>query len=174
MENELHMEEQILEVNKLYDDGEYVECKRKLLDMLEQEPGFGRAHDVLGWLYYVVLDDHESAVNHLRMAVKFAPNYAPAYYHYAYILNSLNRKSELRELTAKGVATEGVNKCAMYLELGKSFEMNREYSEALEAYYEAERFAITEFEVQEVYVAMRRVIKKSIKPFKRILLALAK
>ncbi|MBL7932090.1 MAG: O-linked GlcNAc transferase, partial [Bacteroidia bacterium] len=108
MENEIHIEEQILEADKLYEDGEYAECKRRLLDILDQEPGSGRAHHLIGCLYFYILDDHEKAYKHMKLAVKFAPDYPAAYTNYARILNYLNRHGELLELMTRALDLEGV------------------------------------------------------------------
>jgi hypothetical protein len=174
MENETHMEEQILEADKLYNDGEYGECKRKLLDLLDQEPAFGRAHDLLACLYYHVFTDLTKSAEHLRLAVKFTPTFVPAYINYARILNFLNRKKELHELIEKALQVEGMNKCIIEMERGKSFEINREYKKALQAYYEARHYAITYYEVQEVKACIKRLKVKSFSPFKKINLLLTK
>jgi tetratricopeptide (TPR) repeat protein len=168
MENEIHMEEQILEVDKLYEEGEYAECKRRLLDMLDQEPGFGRAHHLLGCLYFYVLDDHEKAARHMRLAVKFAPGYPAAFVNYARLLNYRNRHMELLELVAEALEVEGVSKCMILMEKGKSFELNGNRKEALRCYYEAERFAIHCQEVEAVRLGIKRLKRKQLRPLKRL------
>jgi tetratricopeptide (TPR) repeat protein len=169
MENEIHMEEQILEADKLYEDGEYAECKRRLLDMLEQEPGFGRAHHLIGCLYYYILDDQEKAAEHLRLAVKFAPGYPSAYVNYARVLNGLNRHQELLELVSAALVVTGMNKCIILLELVKSYELNGHLKNALDACYEAERFAISRAEVEEMKVTIKRIRTKKRRTLKRLL-----
>jgi len=169
MENELHMEEQILEMDKLYEDGEYVECKRRLLDLLDQEPGFGRAHHLIGCLYLYILDDQEKAAKHLRLAVKFAPAYPAGYVNYARVLNYLNRHEEVFELVSEALKVECMNKCIMLMELAKSYELNGDLKNAMNAYYEAERYAVTRFEVEEVSVGIKRLKRKKLRPLKRLL-----
>jgi hypothetical protein len=168
MENEINMEEQILEVDKLYNDGDYTECKRVLLDMLDQEPGFGRAHDMIGCLYLFVLDDLNKAVKHARLAVKFAPNYPTAFINCTRMLNYLNRHEELMEVTTKALQVEGINKCIIFIERGKSFEKNEKFGKALDCYYEAEKFAITPREVEEVKDGIKRLKSKSLRPLKKM------
>jgi tetratricopeptide (TPR) repeat protein len=169
MENEIHMEEQILEVDKLYEDGEYAECKRLLLDMLDQEPGFGRAHHLIGCLYYYILDDHDKAERHLRLAVKFAPKYPAAFVNYARVLNNLNRHETLLELVSEALKVEGMNKCIILMEKAKSYELNGGFKKALRVYYEAERFAVSRQEVEEVKIGIRRIKGKTLRPLKRLL-----
>lgn len=167
MENEIYMEEQILEADKLYGDGEYAECKRRLLDMLEQEPAFGRAHHLIGCLYFYILDDHEKAYRHMKLAVKFAPNYPAGFVNYARLLNYLNRHREVLMLIPQALSVEGVNKCVMLMELGKSFEQNGNYTEALNCYYEAERYAIHYQETEAVVIGIKRLKKKQLRPLRK-------
>lgn len=162
------MEEQIMEVDKLYEDGEYAECKRRLLDMLDQEPGFGRAHHLIGCLYFYILDDHEKAAKHLRLAVKFAPGYPAVYVIYARVLNYLNRHEELLKLVSEALKVEGMNKCIILMERAKSYELNGNRKEALNCYYEAERFAIQYQEVEAVSQGIKRLRKKQLRPLKRL------
>lgn len=169
MENEIHMEEQILEMDKLYEEGEYVECKRRLLDLLDQEPGFGRAHHLIGCLYFYVLDDLEKAAKHLRLSVKFAPGYPAGYVNYARVLNYLNRHEEIFELVSEALKVEGMNKCIILMELAKSYELNGDLKNALRAYYEAERYAVTRHEVEEVRAGIKRLKRKKLRPLKRLL-----
>lgn len=168
MENEINMEEQILEVDKLYNDGDYTECKRILLEMLEQEPGFGRAHDMIACLYYFVLDDLEKAVKHAELAVKFAPTYPAAFVNCARMLNYLNRHEEVMSITEKALKVEGINKCVVFMERGKSFEKNEKFGKALECYYEAEKFAIIPRDVDDVKDGIKRLKNKSLRPVKKL------
>ncbi len=162
------MEEQILELDKLYEEGEYAECKRRLLDVLDQEPGFGRAHHLIGCLYFYVLDDHGKAARHMKLAVKFAPDYPAAFINYARVLNYLNRQHELLELISEGLLVEGINKCVLLVEKGKSFELNGNFKEALRCYYEAERFAVHYQETEMVSFAISRLRKKKLRPLKSL------
>ncbi|PBQ33942.1 hypothetical protein CNR22_19880 [Sphingobacteriaceae bacterium] len=168
MENEIHMEEQILEVDRLYEDGEYSECKRRLLDMLEQEPGFGRAHHLIGCLYYYILDDQDKAEKHLRLAVMFAPTYPAAFVNYARVLNHLNRQEALLKLVSEALKVEGMNKCIILMEKAKSHEINGDLKKALNSYYDAERFAVSRYEVEEVKIGIKRIKSKTLRPFKRL------
>ena len=168
MENEINMEEQILEVDKLYSEGSYAECKRILLDMLDQEPGFGRAHDLIGCLYLFVLDDLDKAVKHMLLAVKFAPTYPTAFINCIRALNYQNRHEELIEIAMQALKVQGINKCIIFIELGKSFEKNENVKTALENYYEAEKFAITDQEVETVKTGIKRLKSKSLRPIKKL------
>jgi tetratricopeptide (TPR) repeat protein len=168
MENEINMEEQILEADKLYNDGDYAECKRILLDILDQEPGFGRAHDMIGCLYLFVLDDPDKAVKHMKLAVKFDPSNTTALINCTRALNYRNRHTELMEITSQALKVESINKCIIFSERGKSFEKCENVKAALENYYEAEKFAITDQEVEIVKTGIKRLKRKSLRPIKKL------
>lgn len=161
MENVFWIEEQFLQVDKLYDTGEFVEGKKLLEEILENEPGFGRAHNHLGWLYYAKLDDYEKAGYHLKLALKFSPAYPPGFVNYTYLLNYLNRHKELVEHVSQAMLVEGVNKSVIYNELGKSYEINGFYKEAASAYLEAKRFSLNKNEMEMIDENMTRVKNKS-------------
>src|SRR5262245_4359175 len=116
LENIQWMEDQFLQADKLYDNGDYTECKRILCELLDQEPGFGRAHYLLGYMYYVALDDFERAAYHLKLAIKFAPRFPLGHLEYTYLLNYLNRHEELLEHAQVALKVEGVSQFTIYLE----------------------------------------------------------
>jgi tetratricopeptide (TPR) repeat protein len=160
MENTIWIEDQFLKADKLYDNGEYSECKRLLLDLLDDEPGCGKAHCLLGWIYYSQLDDFERATCHMKMAIRFAPAYPAAFVNYLFLLNYLNRYDELLAHVENALKVDGVPKCLVYRELGKSHELNGSYKKASKAYKEALRFSTAKHEVDLAEESMNRVKQK--------------
>lgn len=161
MENAIWIEDEFLKVDKLYDEGEFIECKRLLNYILEEEPGYGKAHNLLGWLYYSRLDDYKKAAYHFKLAVKFAPTYPPGFINYAYLLNYLNRHADLLAHAQEALKVEGVNKYVIHNEIGRSHEMNGHYKKATKAYKEAGRFAILKHEVSHTQESLERVKEKT-------------
>lgn len=161
MENTFWIEEQFLLVDKLFGNQEFAEGKRLLEEILEQEPGFGKAHNHLGWLYYAKLDDYEKAAYHLQLAIKFAERYPAPYLNYMYLLNYLNRHRDLLKHAELALLTEGVSKSIIQNELGKSFEINGFYKEAIKAYLEAKRFSLDKNETQMIDENLERAKNKA-------------
>src|SRR6188474_1601647 len=69
-----------MEATELLIDWKYAEAKKKLEEIVELEPGYGRAHFRLGWLYFFRLCDFERANYHLRLAMKLSPEFTLSYY----------------------------------------------------------------------------------------------
>ena len=160
MENMFWIEEQFLLVDKLFGEGEFAQGKRLLEEILEQEPGFGRAHNHLGWLYYAKLDDYEKAAYHLKLAIKFSPGYPAGFLNYTYLLNYLNRHADLLVHAKEALKVEGVSKSVIYLEMGKSYEVNGFYKEAVKAYTEAKRYSLSNAELTQIEEGLERVNTK--------------
>lgn len=161
MENKIWIEEKFLEVEKLFEEGNFIEGKKVLEDILEQEPGYGRAHNHLGWLYYAKFDDFERAGYHLRLATKFAPEYPPGFLNYAYLLQYTNKHSELVTHATEALKVEGVNRSLIYTELGKSYEMSGQYKEASKAYLDAKRFCLNKRDMTLIEEHLERVKAKA-------------
>lgn len=157
-------------MDKLYEDGDYTECKRQLVDLLDQEPGFGRAHYLLGCIYYTKLDDYERALYHLKLAVKFAPKYPGGYITYAYLLNFLNRHEELLKHAEEALKIEGVCRYLIHYEIGRSYEKNRKYGLAMSAFEQAKYLATNSQETGAANIAIKRVRGKRLLRLKNLLL----
>jgi len=160
MENLFWIEEQFLEVDKLLEKAQYAEAKKLLEQILEDEPGFGRAHNHLGWLYYAKLDDYEKAAYHFKLSIKFSANYPAPYLNYTYLLNYLNRHDDLVEHVASALKVEGVSQSIINNELGKSYEVNGNFKAAVNAYMEAKRFSLDKKETEMIDENLSRVKNK--------------
>lgn len=154
------VEEYFLQVEKHFEYGDYSDGKKVLEDILEMEPGYGRAHNHLGWLYYTKFDDFKRAGYHFRLGIKFAPEYPATYLNYSYLLNYTNKHDKLKQLVEQALKIEGVNKCTLYSELGKSFEKNGLYEEAKESYKDALKFSMTKEEMDYLKQNMERIKTK--------------
>lgn len=161
MENKIWIEEKFLEVEKHFENADFIEGKKVLEEILEQEPGYGRAHNHLGWLYYAKFDDFERAGYHLKLATKFAPEYPAGFLNYAYLLQYTNKHSELVAHAAEALKVDGVNKSLIYTELGKSYEVNGQYKDATKAYLEAKRFSLHKKDMTQIEEHLERVKLKA-------------
>lgn len=155
------VEELFLKVDDLFSKGEFFEGKKILEELLEQEPGYGRAHNHLGWLYYAKFDEFEKAENHFKLAIKFAALYPAGYMNLTYLLNYLNRHEELVRHIDKSLKIEGTVKSTLYTELGKSYEINGKYKEATESYRSAIRFSLNKEEMASLNENLDRVKTKT-------------
>lgn len=127
-------EEKWIEALKQFDRCEFSKGKTLLEEILEEEPGYGRAHAFLGWYYYSIMRDFEMAEVHLTFAIKFAPQYEPAYWHYVNVL--LNRKQFKKTLEVLKQAKDvpGTDREWIYMCRGKAYEALGKCEKAVKAY----------------------------------------
>ncbi|MBI3520985.1 MAG: hypothetical protein HY062_16725 [Bacteroidetes bacterium] len=159
-ENNIWIEELFLKVDDYFTKGEFAEGKKVLEEILEYEPGYGRAHNHMGWLYYAKLDDNAKAEYHYKLAIKFAADYPAPYMNLTYLLNFLNRYNELVDHVNIALAIEGTVKSVLYNELGKAHEINANYSEAAKAYKNAIRYSLNKDEMTMLNENLTRVKNK--------------
>lgn len=159
-ENNVWIEELFLKVDDLFSKGEFAEGKTVLEEILENEPGYGRAHNHMGWLYYAKLDDNVKAEYHYKLAIKFAANYPAPYINLTYLLNNMNRHTELVAHVEVALKVEGTVKSVLYNELGKSYEINGHYTEATNAYKSAIKYSLHKEEMINLNENLDRVKNK--------------
>src|SRR5689334_16522217 len=135
-------EQYFMEAMELMSDWKFAEAKEKLEEIVDMEPGYGRAHFRLGWLYYFKFYDYERANYHLRLAIKFSPEFPVSYYTYAFLLNEINHLGAMKTHAARALAVRGVDASIIYNELAKTFELNGNYAEAICNYRNAIKFSL--------------------------------
>jgi tetratricopeptide (TPR) repeat protein len=146
-------------IEKIY----YNTPKAKLLleEIVEMEPGYGKAHFHLGSIYYDYLAEYTLAVRHFDLALKFAPEFPEAYHKYLCVLNDLEDHATLLKLSEKALKVRGICKSCVYHEVGLSYEKNRLWEKALENYKEAYMHAVTEYDMERNEKDMARVMSKA-------------
>lgn len=155
------IEELFLKVDDHFSKGEFPEGKKILEELLESEPGFGKAHNHLGWLYFAKLDDYEKAEYHYGLAIRFDPMYPAGYLNMAHLLLFMSRHTALIEHTEKALTVEGVNKNMLYTLMGRSYEVNEHYKQATQAYKMAIRYALNKQEMDTLLESMERLKTKN-------------
>jgi len=158
-------EQYFIEAMELIDDWKFAEAKKKLEEIIEMEPGYGRAHFRLGWIFFYKFRDFERANYHLRLAIKLNPEFPVSYYTYAYLLNEINHPVALKIHATKALAVRGIEAYIIYLELAKSFELNGNYAEAIINYKLALKYSLCNTKVSEIEKSLERV-KAKMKSFK--------
>lgn len=129
--------ENLLMAEKMMDREEYVHAKRLLDEILETEPGYGRAHNHLGWIFHSVLDDHRMAERHYRLAIHFEPSYPHAYMNLLRLLIANGQFEEARNQAAKMMSITTINRSLIHNELGRIEELCGNYKRSIEHYNQA-------------------------------------
>jgi tetratricopeptide (TPR) repeat protein len=165
METIAWLEKYMSEAEIMINEGRVDEGVRALNELLFDEPGYARLHNHLGWAYMYYVKDAARAEMHFRMAVRFAPEFAPPYLHMGTCMNSSGRYSEALEYFSAGVTKPEAIRTALYEGMACSYEMMREYGKAIRAYKEAASATSVDFEVERVLKSAKRCRRKRIALF---------
>jgi tetratricopeptide (TPR) repeat protein len=154
------LEQYVLDAEKAFEQGHYLEGKAFLESALAEEPTYGKAHNHLGWLYLARLDDFEKAERHLRLALKYSQKYSAPYIHLISLLFELKRMEEHERMIAEAMKVPGMSMSFLYSEKGKAFEVKGKYTEAIKWYRKAIRWSMEESEINAIRNYMKRAKSK--------------
>lgn len=126
-----------LEADHLISNNEISEAIELLERILLEEPGYGKAHNALGWIYFHKLDEYVKAENHFRAGIRMEPDLPMNYLNLVYLLNYLRRTAEVRTILDLAVSVPGSALSILYHEYGRSFEMEGHHKLAYNWYIRA-------------------------------------
>ena len=153
-------EQYIRKAEKLFEEYMIEEGKMILEGLLEEEPGYGKAHNHLGWMYLYHEDEEEKAEMHLKYSILFDPSFAPTYLHLACLYIRKNEYQKALEILEKGLEAKDAYKVLIYELKGQSYEGLEQYSTALKNYKSALRFALNDWEASSIETNIKRTRKK--------------
>lgn len=134
------VENLFLEVGKAIDERDMSGAKELLEEILSIDPGYGRAHNHLGWIYETKIKDFEKAKQHYHLAVKFCKgSYPVAYVNYGYLLIEFGYLEEAEIIIAEGLSVPGADKATLNYQKGKIAEQRQDYKTALLYYRYAQQ-----------------------------------
>lgn len=125
------LEEKFLKADQLIAENKLSEAAKMLEDILFEAPDFGKAHNHMGWLFETKFKNYQRAEEHYRLALKFSPDYAAAYYNYCYLLSALRKFDELEKLLKEAIAVSGISYATIYNEYGLMREMQGDLDDAI-------------------------------------------
>jgi predicted Zn-dependent protease len=128
--------------------------------LLYDEPGYGNLHNHLGWAYMYYTDDAARAELHLRMAIKFHPEYQAPYLHLGQLLIRLARYAEAIEVLQAGLGAKEANLVTLWDLIGRANEMLGQYSKAIAAYRQAMVLAMADYQMDNLKEGMKRCRRK--------------
>lgn len=160
METILWMESCMASAEHMIYDGRVEEGLNVLNKLLYEEPGYGPLHNHLGWAYMYYANDALKAEMHFRMAMHFAPEYAPAYLHVGMLLNRAARYAEAIEYFRAGLAKPEANRTALLEGIAHAYEVQGEYRQAVRIYKEAATSSVVDTEVDRMLKAVSRCRRK--------------
>ena len=114
------VENLFLEVGKAIDERNISGAKELLEEILAIDPGYGRAHNHLGWIYETKIKDFERAKRHYELALKFCKgDYPIVYVNYSYLLIEFGYLEEAEKIIDEGLRVPGTDRALYVIREGK-------------------------------------------------------
>ncbi|MET3731680.1 hypothetical protein [Moheibacter stercoris] len=127
-----------MEISKAIDERDLSGAKLLLEELLSIDPGYGRAHNHLGWIYETKIKDFQKAQRHYELAIKFCQGtYPVVYVNYGYLLIEFGHLEEAEKVIAEGLTVDGADKATLYYQKAKIAEHRKDYIKAYKTYLEA-------------------------------------
>lgn len=138
MIEEKNIEAIFLAANKAIDNNDMAEAKDLLEEIIIAEPGFGRAHNHLGWIYNTKFKNFEKAKIHYDLAVKFCKKtYPVVYVNYTYLLIDFDYLDQALNIIDEGLKINGSDKASLYFQKGRIYENKKQYRKSIKYHKEA-------------------------------------
>lgn len=130
-------------------------------DLLYDEPGYARLHNLIGWVYLYHTSEPEKAEVHLRMAMTFEPTYAPPYLHLGWMFLNRGVYVEALGYLEQGVLKADADNKVAFLEcIGRAYELRGELTRAIRSYRAAMQVSADSYEFKRLTDGIRRCRKK--------------
>lgn len=132
------VENLFLEVGKAIDERDISGARELLEEILTIDPGYGRAHNHLGWIYETKFKNFEKARQHYHLAIKFCKgDYPVAYVNYGYLLIEFGHLAEAEKIIGEGLKVKGADLSTLHYQKGKIAEHRKNYMAAMLFYKQA-------------------------------------
>ena len=152
----MEMDLLMIRLNVCMSTGRYTEARTLLEEVLELEPAHGVAHGMMGWIMWVLVNDTERALMHLRLAVRWAPGDVNAHMHYLRLLVCREAEGELREAYTAALGVAGIDRAQVHAVVARYLEQTGRRADAVACYRRAMHAATSEAEIREFRAAMVR------------------
>ncbi len=129
-------------------------------ELLYDEPGYARLHNHLGWAYTYYTSETERAELHLRMAIKFNPEYQAPYLHIGQLLVRLGRYAEAIGYLETGITKPEAYAMGFWELIGRAHEHQGEFRKAIAAYRKAIVASMAEHELNTLTQGIKRCRRK--------------
>ncbi|MEZ4842122.1 MAG: hypothetical protein R2821_11585 [Flavobacteriaceae bacterium] len=160
MNTEDKAENLFFEADELINENKIVEAKELLIEILSEFPDYGYAHNHLGWIYQVKFSDYEKAEKHLKLAMKYAPNYNAGYVNFAYLLLDINKYDEMIKFGEEALSHNFVDKSTIYNKMAQAYEMKDDNFKAYDYYKLAVKHTLNNTTLEQIYSSINRIKDK--------------
>lgn len=132
-----------------------------LMDLLYDEPGYARLHNLIGWVYLYYTSDVEKAEMHFKMAMRFEPGYAPPYLHLGWMFLTKGVYVEALGYLEQGAIKADANNRVAFMEfIGRAYELRGELTKAIRSYRAAMQASADSHEFARLSDDIKRCRKK--------------
>ncbi len=128
-----------LKALELSTNGKLKEAKLMAHEMLNEDPSYGKAHYLLGWVHMEESNDIIKAVYHTQEAIKLAPDFLMSYYLYCDIMVEANKPENLKKAIESAIGMSGIDKAYLYHKLACAYENKKQYQNSI-AYLRQSQF----------------------------------
>lgn len=153
----------MIRIHGLMGSGRYAEARRLLEQVLDQEPAHGVAHGMMGWIMWVLVEDHARALEHFRCAVRWAPHVHNSWMHYLTLLAGDGLEDELHAAYHRALAVPGIDRAQVRGIVAHYLERTGRHADALAIYRLGWREAATGPAETEHRTAIRRLRRRQLR-----------
>lgn len=144
---------------ELLEDCEYLQAKHLLQELLEQEPDHADGHFLLGILFAEDLNDLQSGLYHLKLAVRYDGKHVYALFNYILLLIYVGAYEEAIVQTDKAFKL-GVDRHLVMEQKGKALELSGKLGDAIDCYEKAVMFSTDHDHIEACEAHIHRVCRK--------------
>ena len=167
MNSRQSIESLFLKAHEYVELGEICNAKQVLDELVMVEPAYGRAHYLLGWIYFKHMADYKTAEKHLKLCLRYEPLFAPNYTVYADVLTAQDKLEDLTKLAVEALNVPGIDRSYMFFKLAHAKEARQEYSDALNLIKKSRKYSTSSEWLN--FIGKEKIrIKKKIGLFRQI------
>jgi predicted Zn-dependent protease len=131
-----------------------------LNDLLYEEPGYAKLHNLIGWVYLYYANEPMKAEVHFKAAMKFDPTYAPPYLHLGWIYLARGVYVEALGYLEQGSVKASANKVAFMEYIGQAYELRGNIRKAIQSYVTARHASVDSDEFARLSDSIKRCRRK--------------
>ncbi len=155
-----HNDEYILRAHEYMESWNYLEAKKLLVKLLEDEPDHGPAHFLLGKIYSFQLHDNGTALYHYREALAHCPILIDAYYYLICLYIDRGDYEKALQVCHQALDQPGIAEDFIWYYQAQALEKSGHFIDALDFYEKALLHSIDDETVRQCEDGMARVNKK--------------
>jgi tetratricopeptide (TPR) repeat protein len=140
----LKLDEIFFEADVLIAEKKFSDAINLLEGILIEAPAYGKAYNHLGWIYETKYKDYKKAEDFYKKCLLYSPDYPAIYLNLSVVLSSTGKFDELAILLNQALTTVGVDKAAIHSEFGIMYELQGEFTKAIESYKSAIKCSLSQ------------------------------